>query len=55
MTPQAKSIEQESLEKESLQDEYVRQVEDHSRPAQEVLADQQESRAANESPALFVP
>ncbi len=55
MTPQSKSIEKESAEEIHLQEEFVRQVEDHSLPAHEVLTEQQEGRAPNEAPALFVP
>ena len=55
MTPQTKSKEQASVEETRLQEEYVRQVEDHSRPAREVLTDEQEDRAPNDAPVLFVP
>jgi hypothetical protein len=55
MTPQTKSAEQEDADEIRLQEEYVRQVEDHSRPAQEVLTDQLEGCAPNEAPVLFVP
>ena len=55
MTPQTKSKEQESVEENRLPEEYVRQVQDHSRPAQEVLLDEQEDRAPNDAPVLFVP
>ncbi len=55
MTPQTKSIEEERVEEVQLQEQFVAQVEDHSRPAQEVLTDQQERRDANEATALFIP
>jgi hypothetical protein len=55
MTPQSKPIEQESTEERVPGEEFARQVEDHSLPAQEILTKQQEGRAANEAPALFVP
>jgi hypothetical protein len=55
MTSQSKSIEHESVQETPPQEEFVRQVEDHSLPAREVLTEQQEDRAANEAPALFVP
>jgi hypothetical protein len=55
MTPQSKSIEHESTEETPLQEQFQRQVEDHSLPAREVLTEQQEGRSLNESPALFVP
>jgi hypothetical protein len=55
MTPQSKSIEHESAEDTYLQEEFVRQVEDHSLPAREVLTEQQEGRTPDEAPALFVP
>ncbi len=55
MTPQSKPMEQEKVEKPRLQEEFVRQVEDRSLPAQEVLSEQQEDRAPNEGRSLFVP
>ena len=55
MMPQIETLEQESTEEPLTQEQYVRQVDDHSRPAQEVLADQQEGRTPDESPASFVP
>ena len=55
MTLQSKSIEQEGAEEIHLQEEFVRQVEDHSLPAREVLTEQQEGRTRDEAPALFVP
>jgi hypothetical protein len=55
MMPQTSTGEHESVEEASLPEEYVRQVEDHSRPAQEVLTDQHEGRAPEDAPVLFVP
>jgi len=55
MMPQTKTMDQESAEETRLQEQYIRQVEDHSRPAQEVLTDQQEARTPDDAPALFVP
>ena len=37
------------------QEPFVRQVEDHSLPAQDVLTDQHEAREPDEAPALFIP
>jgi hypothetical protein len=55
MTPQAKPEQQERAEELRPEDEFVRQVEDHSLPARDVLKEQQEDHASNERPALFVP
>ncbi len=55
MNPQTNVIEQEAVEEAETQEQYVRQVEDHSRPAQDILADQQAGRQPDEAPALFVP
>ncbi len=55
MNPQTKIMEQEGTEESLSQEQYVRQVEDHSRPAEEILTDQQEGRKPEEAPALFVP
>jgi len=55
MMPQINMDEQKTAEETSLPEEYVRQVEDHSRPAQEVLTDQHEGRAPEDAPVLFVP
>ena len=61
MTPQSKSIEQQQGNEEAREDLYIRQVEDHSRPAQDVLHDarqeheQSDRRAPEDGPALFVP
>ena len=55
MMPQPKSMENEEAEEARLQEEYVRQVEDRSRSAQEVLTDQQAGRTPDETPVLFVP
>ena len=56
MSPQTKTIEQEGAEETRLQEQqFVRQVEDHSLPAQQVLSDQQDGRTPDQPPALFVP
>ena len=55
MTPPAKSMDGERVEEAEIHEQFVLQVEDHSRPAQDILTEQQESRAADESPALYVP
>jgi hypothetical protein len=55
MSPQLNSMEHEPAEEAHLQEEFVRQVEDRSLPAREVLTEQQEVRSATEPPALFVP
>ncbi len=55
MTPQSIKEQQESTEAIRLPEEYVRQVEDRSRPATEVLMDEQEARAVHEAPVLFIP
>ena len=55
MTPQSKSIEHDGAEETHLQEEFIRQIEDHPLPAREVLTEQKEGRAADEAPALFVP
>lgn len=55
MIPQPKSMETEEAQEAGLQEEYVRQVEDRSRSAEEVLTDQQAGRAPDETPVLFVP
>ncbi len=55
MAPQTKSKDEERIEDARLQEQFVAQVEDHSRPAQQVLTDQQESRPESETPALYVP
>ena len=56
MTPQTTTIEQESQEEPRLQEQqYIRQVEDHSLPAQQVLTDQQEGRPPEQPPVVFVP
>ena len=54
MAPENKIVEKKKTEEIAPQDEYVRQVEDNSRPAQEILTDQRE-RPAGEMPAVFVP
>ncbi len=55
MTQQTRTIEDEPQEETRLPEPFVRQVEDHSLPAQQVLTDQQECRALEQPPALFVP
>ncbi len=55
MNPQTKIMEQEETSEGVAEEQYVRQVEDHSRPAQEILTDQQEGRKPEEAPVLFVP
>jgi hypothetical protein len=62
MLEKIKPIGKQSTEDERLEEPYVRQVEDHSLPAQEVLADQQAgsgeyaaSRPSAEAPVVFVP
>ncbi len=55
MLPESKTIDQADKEKAHLQEQTIPQVEDHSRPAQEVLTDQRESRTEDGAPALFVP
>ena len=56
MNPQTRIVEQEPDETDLLpQEPFVRQVEDHSLPAQDVLTDQQAAREPDDAPALFVP
>ncbi len=55
MIPQTTTTETEAPEQTPLPELYVRQVDDHSLPAQQVLTDQQESREAAEAPVLFIP
>ena len=56
MTPEIKTIEHEPEEQEIRpQEPFIRQVQDHSRAADEVLTDQREDHAPDERPALFVP
>jgi hypothetical protein len=55
MTPQSKPVKKEHAEEAKLQEQYIRQVQDKSRTAQEVLSDQQGTHAAEKVPALFVP
>ncbi len=56
MIPQTRIVEQEPEATGLLpQEPFVRQVEDDSLPAEEVLMDQQEARAPDETPALFIP
>ncbi len=56
MIPQTRIVEQEPDPAEALPEEpFVRQVEDHSLPAQDVLTDQHEAREPDEAPALFIP
>jgi hypothetical protein len=56
MTPEVKTIEKEPEKQEvQVQETFIRQVQDHSRAADEVLTDQREACAPNDRPALFVP
>lgn len=55
MAPETKSSEQEGVQEINFSEEYVRQVDDHSRPAQEVLTDQKAGSGPNDAPVLFVP
>ncbi len=55
MTPQTRTIEMESEEELDLQEQFIRQVEDHSLPAEQVLTDQQDSRPPEQPPVLFIP
>jgi len=55
MRPTMKTTEKERAEETRLREQFIRQVEDHSLPAQEVLTDQRECRASGEAPVLFVP
>jgi hypothetical protein len=55
MNPQTTIVEKETPEDTRLEKQFVRQVEDHSLPAQQVLTDQQDGRERDQSPALFVP
>lgn len=55
MNPQTKITEMENPEETRLEEPFVRQVEDHSLPAQQVLTDQQDGREGEQAPALFVP
>ncbi len=55
MTPQITTVETEAQDEPRLQEPFIRQVEDHSLPAQQVLTDQQEERAPDEPPVVFVP
>ncbi len=55
MTPQITIVETEAQEEPRLQEQFIRQVEDHSLPAQQVLTDQQEGRAPEQPPVVFVP
>jgi hypothetical protein len=55
MTPEIKTIDQEREEEPRLQEQNILYVEDHSRPAREVLKDQRQKRTEDEAPALFVP
>jgi hypothetical protein len=48
-------VDEERVEDTRLQEQFVAQVDDRSRPAQEILTDQQESRATENPPALYVP
>ncbi len=55
MTPETKTMDQQQAEQVRIQEQSILHVEDRSRPAQEILRDQQQSRTEEEAPALFVP
>ncbi len=55
MTPQTMTIETENQEQPRIQEQFIRQVDDHSLPAQQVLTDQQEGRPPEQPPVSFVP
>ncbi len=55
MTSQITIVETEEPEEPRLPEQFIRQVEDHSLPAQQVLTDQQEDRAPEHPPVVFVP
>ncbi len=56
MMPQPKIVEQETQQDQELPQEFfVRQVEDHSLPADEILNDQKEAREPNQPRSLYVP
>ncbi len=55
MTPETMTIETEPQEELHIEEQFVRQVEDHSLPARQVLTDQQEGRETEQPPVLFVP
>jgi hypothetical protein len=56
MTAQAKPTEPERADDAPMQEPYVRQVEDHSLPAHEVLSDQHDAERADQTTTrLFVP
>ena len=55
MTPEMKTTNEENVQEPRLQEQSMFIVEDRSRPAHEVLKDQQQRRTEDEAPALFVP
>ena len=55
MTPQIITVTQEHEQETQPQEQFIRQVEDHSLPAQQVLSDQQDRQKPDQAPALFVP
>jgi hypothetical protein len=55
MAPEIKTADQKREEEIRLQEQSILYVEDRSRPAREVLEDQQQKRTEDEAPALFVP
>ena len=55
MAPEESTIELERVEEHRLEEQSNFIVEDHSRPAEEVLKDQRQKRTEDEAPALFVP
>ncbi len=55
MTPETNTMDQEQAEEVRIQEQSILYVEDRSRPAQEILKDQRQSRTEDEAPVLFVP
>jgi len=56
MEPRKKAEDQERASDEyHLQEQFVRQVEDDSLPAREVLTEQRAEREPEDAPQLFVP
>ncbi len=55
MIPQTITETQEKAEEARPEEPYIRQVEDHSLPAQQILIEQQECRTPDDEPVVFVP
>lgn len=55
MTPETKTIDQESTEEARMQEQSLLYVEDRSRSAHDVLTDQRQERKEDAAPAIFVP